>query len=721
MTIVPTELGSRASRLTRLYIMALSAVAGFSIAGQLLVQWSLARQRGDATVVNIAGRQRMLSQRLVKAALALDRAASPPEAEHRRQEIAEVLSRWRRADRGLKQGDQGLGLPGKSSAAVDRLLSAIEPDFRAMAAAADSLLAGDASSSSDALDVLLAHEASFLFRMDEIVHQYEHEATQRVAWLRAVECGLLMLTLTVLGCEGWFVFRPVVGRLRAAARSMEQSHQQMAAAKQLAESANQAKSQFLATISHELRNPLQAILGSVDLASRAANDARQHCHLTTISTAARALLVLVNDLLDLARMDAGKLDLVARPFEPVALTERTIDLVRSQAMQKQIQLDSHFSSALPRRVTGDEIRIQQVLLNLLNNAIKFTAAGSVTVRLTEETSACDHLLRWEVRDTGVGVAEEDCSHIFESFTRLQNAGREDGAGLGLAICKRLVGLMRGEMGVSSRPDVGSTFWFQLPLATALAGSPDSESSRKDTVAPRRLHVLVVDDDAVNRNLIAELTALLGHDVARAANGSEALSQFRQEAFDVALVDWQMPDMTGGELADQIRGMEQEQLRRRALILALSAVVHPAADDRTSTTAIDHWLLKPVDYAVLERHLGKHQPLLTADHSPELRWSQVLSRLDNRRDLLKQLAASWCAELPCLLSNIKTAAKKMDATELARLAHVLAGQASNFEAPELVSVAKAVEDRAVKVRFDPLLLLELEQRCSELVSELSCFI
>jgi signal transduction histidine kinase/DNA-binding NarL/FixJ family response regulator len=719
MAAATNDLAPQAQRLTRLYILALSAVACLSICGQLLVQWSLDRQLSDSRVVNLAGRQRMLSQRLTKSALALERASSPEEVTQRRKEMSDALAEWRRADEGLRQGDPLLGLPGRNSSAVQKMFAELEPHFRAIDESAENVL-NTKGENTAAIDQLLANEPQFLSRMNAIVIQYEHEARHRVSWLKGIERSLLLLTLVVLACEGVLIFRPAIRRLRLTAAATEESRRQLEIARQMADSASAAKSRFLATISHELRNPLQAIIGSVELANQTMVDAIRLAHLETIGVAARALLVLFNDLLDLARIEAGKLAIVSAPFDAVRLTEQTLGMVQSRADAKGLRLDWQLPQEISRSLDSDEIRVQQVLLNLLTNAVKFTPSGKISVRLTSIKRDPESVwLRWEVSDTGIGIADDKQSVIFDHFTQIEdNAARKGGAGLGLAISKRLVELMLGEIGVESKLGEGSTFWFELPLDSSAEGTPVPIDRNGQPVIVQPKSVLLVDDDPVNLRLLSQLVESLGHRVVAARGGAEAISAFRGQSFDTTILDWQMPEMNGGQVAYALRAIEREWNRPGTRIIALSAAVERESSQDPNRCCFDLWLTKPVSQAGLAKVLGNVEMLVSCSEVCASRWAQPLARLGGRRPLLAQLAQTWSAGLPEILEGLQDAMNEGRAQDVARLAHLLSGQASIFAAQELISVAKSLEELALANVVECSLVSALEDQCRKLNGELA---
>jgi signal transduction histidine kinase len=443
------------ARLTWLYVAALTAVAVLSLTGQILVQHSLRQQRGDSTVINLAGRQRMLSQKLTKAALAWNYATRDEERIQRSQEIRTTLALWQRSHRGLQDGDAELSLVASRSPTVVAQFAKLQPIFEEMVAAAEQLLAAtESQGQQQQLNRLLAREPQFLASMDAVVFQLDHEARTRVARLQQIEWLLLTLTLLVLVCEGILVFRPAVQRIRQAAQELQ-------VAKEAAESANEQKTRFLATLSHELRNPLHAILGNAQLALESSLAPEQRNYVTTIDQSAQALLQLVNDLLDLACIQAGKLRVQLTAIDLRNVAQRCAAMIQPLAHRKGLR----FTTDLPPGelvVHGDALRVQQVLLNLLGNAVKFTDQGHIRLHAIKQ----EKVLRIEVSDTGPGIPLEMQQSIFAAFTQVDGSTRREfsGVGLGLAISAGLVELMNGKIGVESEPGHGSRFWFELPLS-----------------------------------------------------------------------------------------------------------------------------------------------------------------------------------------------------------------------------------------------------------------
>ncbi len=382
---------------------------------------------------------------------------------------------------------------------------------------------------------------------------------------------------------------------REIAQRVEAEHQ-LAAAKLAAESANQAKSVFISQMSHELRTPLNGILGYAQLLRRsAALSEQQRDGLAVIERSGEHLLNLVNDLLDLAKIEAGRLELHDESVDLEALLQHVTDLVRVRADKAGLRFVDERPSALPTRIRGDARALRQVLLNLLGNAVKFTDTGGL-VELKIAPAAANQW-RFEISDTGIGMAADELDRIFEPFHRIENADRRvEGTGLGLAITRRLVEAMRGSISVTSESGRGTRFCVELDLPVDRSCEEAAQSTRTACgYRGSRRSVLVADDDEVNRALLADFLAGLGFEVRCAADGAAALEQLRQGTVDLLITDLLMPGVDGIELIRTIRAAGGEHPPK---VLAVSA----SASDYTSQEALDAggdaFLPKPLHLADL---------------------------------------------------------------------------------------------------------------------------
>ena len=355
-----------------------------------------------------------------------------------------------------------------------------------------------------------------------------------------------------------------------------------------AQAASEAKADFLANMSHEIRTPLTAIIGFSGLLDSAAGlPSQARLYVERIGRSGRALLSIVNDILDFSRIEAGHVTLSLAPVDPLALARGTLDLVEDQAAAKGLALTLDGPPDLGL-VMADAERVRQVLLNLVSNAIKFTARGGVSVRVAREGAR----LTFSVTDTGVGVPEALVPRLFDRFWQVDNSSTRQfgGSGLGLAICKSLVDLMGGDIGVESREGQGSTFWFGLPAPSAQAAEPDKVGVEGPAVVSAA-HILVVDDVPANRELVRAMLTAMGHSLVEAEGGAEAVAAAEQETFDLILMDMQMPGMDGLEATRAIRAGSAPNVATP--IVALTANVLPAQVAQCLEAGMNDHLAKPI--------------------------------------------------------------------------------------------------------------------------------
>ena len=404
-----------------------------------------------------------------------------------------------------------------------------------------------------------------------------------------------------------------------------------------AEAANKAKSAFVAAMSHEIRTPLNAIVGFADLISGSTDGELRKAYIETLRGSARHLISIVNDILDFTRLEAGGVTLRASPFDLDALLAQANLALKALVADKPIALEFHRDPGLPRALFGDSGRVMQIVLNLLGNAAKFTQRGSIAFHVTGlMVSTTKAQIRFEVIDTGPGVGDQARARLFHPFEQGDAMGkvRADGTGLGLVISRRLARLMGGDIHLETEEGKGSWFWFEAPFEIAdLAAAAANGGAPRPPLheAPRPLQVLVAEDSAPSRTLLAIMLRARGHTVEQAENGAEAVDLARRGRFDLILMDIQMPVMDGLEAARRIRKPGQQN--SSTPIVAVTADAFEEQRIECLAVGIDDVMVKPFTEdalgEVVERWTDRPErgraPAPTADGRPGRRYALGMAR------------------------------------------------------------------------------------------------
>jgi signal transduction histidine kinase/DNA-binding NarL/FixJ family response regulator len=602
------------------------------------------------------------------------------------------------------------------------------------------------------LGLSLAAVASFLFSA-----AVTRPVQSLLEGVRHVASGDLAVSITTSAGSGGGEFRELAGAFNDMVKQLR-ARAELERQVEASRAASQAKSQFLANMSHEIRTPLNGVLGMIDLLQETPLDDKQKRFSGLIKTSANILSTVINDLLDFSKIEAGKIELEAVDFDLRLAVYEVVELLEPKAAAKGLALTGSFADEFAPIVRGDPKRLQQILINLVNNALKFTETGGVTIKLANAPTP--GLIRFEVNDTGIGIPADRMHRLFQSFSQVDasTTRKYGGTGLGLAICKQLAELMGGAIGVTSDAGKGSTFWFTAKLEASAPGAADAlchpggtVTSRQADIARRsRFRILLAEDNEINQIVATEVLSSAGYACEVASDGRQALAMAVTGKYDLVLMDCQMPVMDGLSAARAIRRHEAEGGSkrpdgRRLPIIALTA--NALGDDREQSRAagMDGHCLKPLDRVDLIRTMDSllfsgapsgpasdaaalapaetppaPLPVLRAD-TPPIRLTALLARCMGKSTLAADVLRKFERQSAESIDRLRAHLLAADAAQFARVSHTLKGTASLMSADAITRIASELERAGNSRDFTCMegqlrRLAEEVERCREFIAE-----
>ncbi len=497
-------------------------------------------------------------------------------------------------------------------------------------------------------------------------------------------------------------------KLEAEIEVRKRTEHDLRIAKEVAEQANKAKSSFLAKVSHELRTPMNGIIGITSLLLATDIDEKQKKFLNMVKQSADNLLNIINDILDFSKIESGKLSINPIPMSISNVIEDTIDLHKQSILSKNLNLDVILDENLPETVIGDPGRLQQILVNLVGNAMKFTEKGGITLECKVlNKSKNKEIIRISVADTGIGIPKDKLHMLFKSFSQIDGSftRKYGGTGLGLSISKELVEMMNGKINVESKFGKGSTFYFDIPFQINFeqknTAKRNEELSVMDIAAKYpdfKARILVAEDSMINQEIIKKVLGLKSWDIMIASTGSEAVELYESMDFDLILMDVQMPEMDGIEATKKIRAIQKNN--KRIPIIGLTAHGYEVHKNQCLAAGMDDYIIKPIDWDKTFATICKFMGFETNnDNDDDINISKMLQTIDGNKAVFNKIFDYFINNYLTELKELYEAIEQRDFYSIERMAHKLKSELGNFHSQNGIDAARNIEQMGKNKKID----------------------